>query len=431
MHDVRRLRVGENGDEIAVTLDDLAREGAGRMIATALEAEVADYVERFADDRGEDGKRLVVRNGRARERKVTIGSGTVPVQAPRVNDKRIDEETGERRRFSSKILPAYARRSPKVNDVLPVLYLRGLSTGDFRPALEQLLGENAAGLSSSTISRLCKDWEAEHARFRARSLRFHRYAYLFVDGVHVSVRLGEDDRLCLLVVIGVREDGVKELLAVEDGYRESTESWAGVMRDLKDRGLNEPRLVIGDGALGTWAALRDVFPTARKQTCWVHKIARVLDALPKRLQPRAKSLLHEVMEAPSRADARAALERFRGEFDAKYPKAVAKLDRDWAAVTAFYDFPAEHWRHLRTSNAIESSFATVKLRTRVTKGAGSKKAALAMAYKLLDAAQERWRRFNGHELVADVLAGVQFRDGERVTDDHDNEDHMTDEKVAA
>jgi transposase-like protein len=287
------------------------------------------------------------------------------------------------------------------------------------------------GLSSSTISRLCKDWEAEHARFRARSLRFHRYAYLFVDGVHVSVRLGEDDRLCLLVVIGVREDGVKELLAVEDGYRESTESWAGVMRDLKDRGLNEPRLVIGDGALGTWAALRDVFPTARKQTCWVHKIARVLDALPKRLQPRAKSVLHEVMEAPSRADARAALERFRGEFDAKYPKAVAKLDRDWAAVTAFYDFPAEHWRHLRTSNAIESSFATVKLRTRVTKGAGSKKAALAMAYKLLDAAQERWRRFNGHELVADVLAGVQFRDGERVTDDHDNEDHMTDEKVAA
>jgi putative transposase len=431
MHDVRRLRVGENGDEIAVTLDDLAREGARRMIATALEAEVADYVERFADDRGEDGKRLVVRNGRARERKVTIGSGTVPVQAPRVNDKRIDEETGERRRFSSKILPAYARRSPKVNDVLPVLYLRGLSTGDFRPALEQLLGEDAAGLSSSTISRLCKDWEAEHARFRARSLRFHRYAYLFVDGVHVSVRLGEDDRLCLLVVIGVREDGVKELLAVEDGYRESTESWAGVMRDLKDRGLNEPRLVIGDGALGTWAALRDVFPTARKQTCWVHKIARVLDALPKRLQPRAKSLLHEVMEAPSRADARAALERFRGEFDAKYPKAVAKLDRDWAAVTAFYDFPAEHWRRLRTSNAIESSFATVKLRTRVTKGAGSKKAALAMAYKLLDAAQERWRRFNGHELVADVLAGVQFRDGERVTDDHDNEDHMTDEKVAA
>jgi putative transposase len=427
MADVRRLPVGED-NELAVTLDELAREGARRMIATALEAEVGEYVERFADERGEDGKRLVVRNGRGKERRVTVGSGTVAIQAPRVNDKRVDPESGERRRFSSRILPRYARRSPKVNDVLPVLYLRGLSTGDFRPALEQLLGEDAAGLSPSTISRLCTDWEAEHARFRERSLRFHRYAYLFVDGVHVSVRLGEDDRLCLLVVIGVREDGVKELLAVEDGYRESTESWAAVLRDLRDRGLNEPRLVIGDGALGIWAALRDVFPAARKQTCWVHKIARVLDALPKRLQPRAKGMLHEIMEAPSRADARAARERFRGEFDAKYPKAVAKLDRDWAALTAFYEFPAEHWRHLRTSNAIESSFATVKLRTRVTKGAGSKKAALAMAYKLLDAAQDRWRRFNGHELVTDVLAGAEFMDGIRVTDDDTT---TTDERVAA
>ena len=428
MVDVRRLPVGESSNEIALSLDDLAREGARRMIASALEAEVGEYVERCVDERGEDGRRVVVRNGRAKERRVTVGSGTVPIQAPRVNDKRIDPESGERRRFSSRILPAYARRSPKVNDVLPVLYLRGLSTGDFRPALEQLLGEDASGLSPSAISRLCKDWEAEHARFRERSLRFHRFAYLFVDGVHVSVRLGEDDRLCLLVVIGVREDGVKELLAVEDGYRESTESWAGVMRDLKARGLNEPTLVIGDGALGTWAALRDVFPAARKQTCWVHKIARVLDALPKRLQPRAKGMLHEIMEAPSRADARQALERFRGEFDAKYPKAVAKLDKDWAALTAFYDFPAEHWRHLRTSNAIESSFATVKLRTRVTKGAGSKKAALAMAYKLLDAAQERWRRFNGHELVTDVLAGATFKDGLRVTDD---ETTTTDQRVAA
>src|SRR3954462_13663525 len=301
MDDVRRLRVGEDTNELAVSLDELAREGARRMIAAALRAEADEYVAAFADEVDEGGKRLVVRNGRARERRVTIGSGTVAIRAPRVNDKRVDGQTGERQKFSSKILPAYARRSPKVNDVLPVLYLRGLSTGDFRPALAQLLGQDAAGLSPSTISRLCKDWEAEHQRFRTRSLRFHRYAYLFVDGVHVSVRLGEDDRLCLLVVIGVREDGVKELLAVEDGYRESTESWAAVMRDLKDRGLNEPRLVIGDGALGTWAALRDVFPTARKQTCWVHKIARVLDALPKRLQPRAKGLLHEIMQASSRA----------------------------------------------------------------------------------------------------------------------------------
>ena len=427
MADVRRLPVGED-NEVGITLDDLAREGARRMIAAALKAEADQYVAAFADEVDEHGKRLVVRNGRARERKVTIGSGTMAIRAPRVNDKRVDEDSGERRRFSSKILPAYARRSPKVNDVLPVLYLRGLSTGDFRPALEQLLGEDAAGLSPSTITRLCKDWEAEHERFRTRSLRFHQYAYLFVDGVHVSVRLGEDDRLCLLVVIGVREDGVKELLAVEDGYRESTESWASVMRGLRDRGLNEPRLVIGDGALGTWAALRDVCPGARRQACWVHAIANVLDALPKRLQPDAKKLLHEMMEAPSRSAARQALERLREAFEAKYPKAVAKLDRDWAHLTAFYDFPAEHWRHLRTSNAIESSFATVKLRTRVTKGAGSKKAALAMAYKLLDAAQERWRRFNGHELVADVLAGATFKDGIRVTDD---ETTTTDERVAA
>jgi putative transposase len=396
-----------------------------------LEAEVGEYVERSAEERDEDGKRLVVRNGRAQERRVTVGSGTVPVRAPRVNDKRVDEQTGERKRFSSRILPKYARRSPKVTEVLPVLYLRGLSTGDFRPALQDLLGEDAAGLSPTTISRLCGEWEAEHEAFRARELRFHQYAYWFVDGVHVSVRLGEDSKLCLLVVIGVSEDGTKELLAVEDGYRESTESWASVMRDLKQRGVNEPKLVVGDGALGTWAALRDVFPLARRQACWVHAIARVLDCLPERLQPKAKELLHEIMNAPTRADAALALERLREEFDAKYPKALAKLDRDWQHLTAFYDFPAEHWRHLRTSNAIESSFATVKLRTRVTKGAGSKRAALAMAYKLLDSAQTRWRRFIGHELVADVLAGVKFKDGIPITDQKNHDNETTDEKVAA
>jgi len=428
MVDVRRLPVGEDS-ETAVSLDDLAREGARRMIAAALDAEVAEYVAAFVDEIDEDGKRLVVRNGRARERKLTVGSGTVAIRAPRVNDKRVDE-SGERRKFSSRILPAYARRSPKVTEVLPVLYLHGLSTGDFGPALRDLLGEDASGLSSSSIARLTERWQVDHATFKARQLGFHRYAYLFIDGVHVSVRLGEDDRLCLLVVIGVREDGVKELLAVEDGYRESTDSWAAVFRDLRDRGLNEPKLVTGDGALGAWAALRDVFPAAGEQRCWVHKIANVLDALPKRLQPRAKTMLHEMMEAPTRADARVARERFRGEFDAKYPKAVAKVDRDWAQLTAFYAFPAEHWRHLRTTNPIESSFATVKLRTRVTKGAGSKKAALAMAYKLLDAAQQRWRRFNGHELVADVLAGATYKDGILVTDDI-NDDQTTDEKVAA
>jgi len=429
MQDVRRLPVVGN-DEVAVTLDELAREGARRMIAAALEVEVEEYVASFVDELDESGKRLVVRNGRAKERGLTVGSGTMRLRAPRVNDKRIDEQTGERQKFSSRILPAYARRSPKVTDVLPVLYLRGLSTGDFGPALRDLLGEDASGLSASSISRLTEQWQADHAAFRARSLRFHQYAYLFIDAIHMSIRLGEDDRLCLLVVLGVREDGEKELLAIEDGYRESTDSWAAILRDLKTRGMNEPKLVTGDGALGAWAALRDVFPHAREQRCWVHKTANTLDALPKRLQPRAKSLLHEMAEAPTEADARAARERFRAEFDAKYPKATAKLDRDWDALTAFYAFPAEHWRHLRTTNPIESSFATVRLRTKVTKGAGSKKAALAMAYKLLDAAQQRWRRFNGHELIADVLAGATFKDGERVAEqDNDNEEKI-DERVA-
>ena len=425
MDDVRRLDGGR--EDGVFSLDELAREGARRMIAAALEAEVEEYVASFTDEVDEDGRRLVVRNGHARERGLTVGSGTVRLRAPRVNDKRVDEG-GERQRFSSRILPAYARRSPKVTDVLPILYLRGLSTGDFGPALRDLLGEDASGLSSSSIQRLTVQWQADHDAFKARSLRFHRYCYLFVDGVHVTVRLGEDDRLCLLVVIGVREDGEKELLAVEDGYRESTDSWAAVLRDLRDRGLNCPKLVTGDGALGAWAALRDVFPDAAEQRCWVHKTANTLDALPKRLQPRAKTLLHEIIEAPTRADAKRALEAFRGEFDAKYPKAVAKLDKDWKQLTAFYDFPAEHWRHLRTTNPIESAFATVKLRTRVTKGAGSKKAALAMAYKLLDAASERWRRFNGHELITDVLDGATYKDGTRIN--QENKTTATD-RVAA
>ncbi len=432
MTNVRTLPVGEGNEEITIALDELAREGARRMIAAALRAEADEYVERFSDERDEDGHRVVVRNGRAQERRVTVGSGTIPIRAPRVNDKRVDEETGERKRFSSRILPAYARRSPKVGEVIPILYLRGLSTGDFKPALEQLLGEDASGLSATTIARMCKEWEEHHERFRKRHLGFSRYAYLFMDGIHVSVRLGEDAKVCLLIVIGVREDGEKELLAVEDGYRESTESWAGVLRDMKRRGLNEPRLVVGDGALGAWAALRDVYPGAGEQRCWFHASGNIIDCLPKRLHSRAKGLLSDIVEAPTRKDAKATLEVFREEYGAKYPKALAKLDRDWTQLTAFYDYPAEHWRHLRTTNPIESAFATVRLRTRVTKGAGSKTAALAMAYKLLATAQERWRRFNGHHLVADVLDGVKFKDGIKVTDDDNHDDDgMTNEKVAA
>jgi putative transposase len=427
MSDVRSLPVGEGNEEITVTLDELAREGARRMIAAALEAEVDAYVASFADELDEDGHRLVVRNGRGKERRVTVGSGTLPLRAPRVNDKRIDEQTGERRRFSSKILPRYARRSPRVTDVLPVLYLHGLSSGDFQPALRELLGEDASGLSASSISRLTERWREEHRAFERRRLDFVRYAYLFADGVNVGVRLGEDGRLCLLVIIGVREDGRKELLAVEDGYRESTDSWAEVLRDLKARGMSEPKLVTGDGALGLWGALRDVFPHAREQRCWVHKTANVLDALPKRVQPQAKRTLHEIVEAPTRKDASRALEAFVAEFEPKWPKAAEKLTKDREPLLAFYDFPAEHWRHLRTTNPIESTFATVKLRTRVTKGAGSKDAALAMAYKLLDSAQDRWRMFNGAGLVKELLGGTTFKDGIKVTDD----ETTTDERVAA
>ena len=358
---------------------------------------------------------------------MTVGSGTLPIRAPRVNDKRLEEETGERQRFSSKILPRYARRSPRVTDVLPVLYLRGLSSGDFGPALRELLGEDASGLSASSISRLTERWREEHQAFKRRRLDFVRYAYLFADGVHVSVRLGEDKRLCLLVIIGVREDGRKELLAVEDGYRESTDSWAEVLRDLDKRGMSEPKLVTADGALGLWGALRDVFPAAREQRCWVHKTANVLDALPKRVQPQAKRMLHEIVEAATRKDAERAIDAFVAEFEAKWPKAAGKLSKDREQLLAFYDFPAEHWRHLRSTNPIESSFATVKLRTRVTKGAGSKDAALAMAYKLLDAAQDRWRMINGAELVKELLDGATFKDGIKVTDD----ETTTAERVAA
>jgi putative transposase len=427
MSDVRRLPVGEDDEAIKVTLDELAREGARRMIVAALEAEVDEYVASFSEELDEGGHRLVVRNGRGKERWATVGSGTLPIRAPRVNDKWTREETGERRRFSSKILPRYARRSPRVTDVLPVLYLRGLSSGDFGPALRELLGEDASGLSSSSISRLTEKWRDEHRAFKRRRLDFVRYAYLFADGVHVGVRLGEDKRLCLLVIIGVREDGRKELLAVEDGYRESTDSWAEVLRDLKARGMSEPKLVTGDGALELWGALRDVFPHAREQRCWVHKTANVLDALPKRVQPQAKRMLHEAVEAATRKDANRAIDTFVAEFEPKWPKAAEKLVKDREQLLAVYDFPAEHWRHLRTTNPIESSFATVKLRTRVTKGAGSKDAALAMAYKLLDAAQDRWRMFNGAELVKELLDRTTFRDGIKVTDD----DTTTDERVAA
>lgn len=393
----------------APTLDELAREGARRMLQAALEAEVADYLERHRGERDESGRALVVRNGKARPRKVTLGAGTIEVTAPRVNDRRVDAE-GERERFASKILPPYMRRSPKVAEVLPLLYLRGLSTGDFKEALPALLGEDAAGLSPTSISRLLSVWEEEYHAFRREDLSERDYVYIWVDGVHFRIRL-EEDRLCALVMIGVRPDGTKELIAIEDGYRESTESWASLLRDLMRRGMKAPMLAVGDGVLGSWAALGDIWPETREQRCWVHRLANVLDKLPKRLQPKAKEALRDIMNAESRAIAEKEIALFVDEYGAKYPKAVASLTRDQDELLTHFDFPAEHWKHLRTTNPIESTFATVRLRQRVTKGAGTRTRGLVFAYKLLDMASRRWRRPDGAALLPLVRAGVKFKDG--------------------
>jgi transposase-like protein len=390
-------------DELKLDLDALVREGARRMLLAALKAEVDEYLAQHADQRDEDGRALVVRNGVAEPRKVTTAAGELEIQAPRVHDRR------EGRRFTSAILPPWARRSPKVTEVLPVLYLRGISTKDFEPALAEFFGSEA-GLSASTIQRLTREWSAEWAAFQQRDLSQVDYVYLWADGVHFTIRLAQD-RLCCLVLVGVRADGHKELVAVSDGYRESTESWSELLRDLKRRGMRAPLLAIGDGALGFWGALREVFPESRAQRCWVHKIANVLDAVPTSLQPKVKAALHTIMNAEHKEAAELAIDQFEATYGAKYPKAVAKVLKDRDALLAHFDFPAEHWVHLRTTNAIESTFATVRLRTNKTKGSGSRTAGLAMAYKLLTAAQARWRSVNAPHLVALVRAGATFVDG--------------------
>jgi putative transposase len=409
---------------VASVLDELAREGARRMIAVALEAEVAEYVARHEGERDDDGHALVVRHGQARERLLTVGAGTVKVRAPRVNDKRTVE--GERQKFTSRILPPYMRRSPKVTEVLPLLYLAGLSSGDFREALVGLLGEDASGLSASAVTRLTAQWQEERRDWSKRSLADLDYVYLWVDGVHFKIRL-EEDRLAALVVVGVRPDGTKELVAIEDGYRESSESWATLLRNLKARGMQPPVVAVGDGALGFWKAVGDVWPETKEQRCWVHKIANVLDKLPKRLQAQAKEALHEMMYAQSRKDCEKEKASFVQEYQAKYPKAVESLLTDWERLLTFFDYPAAHWKHLRTTNPIESTFATVRLRTKVTKGAGSREAGLAMAFKLLRNAEGHWRRLDAAELLPLVRAGVRFADGKRV----ERDDAKRSGKVAA
>ncbi len=395
--------------DLAAGLDEIVREGARRMLAAALEDEVAAYIAAYASERGEDGRRLVVRNGHARPRQVTTAAGVVEVTAPRVDDRRVDEGTGERRRFRSSILPPWCRRSPKVTEVLPLLYLHGLSSKDFVPALEEFFG-SGAGLSALVITRLTTAWQEECRRFAERDLSGADYVYIWVDGIHFGVRL-DQDRVCTLVIIGVRADGKKELVALTDGHRESTESWAGLLRDCKRRGMRAPVLAIGDGALGFWAALREVFPETREQRCWVHKVVNVLDCLPKSAQPAARKALAQIRDAEDRDHAEKAIKEFAATYGAKYPKAVAKITEDKVQLLAFYSFPAEHWVHLKTSNPIESTFATVRLRTKVTKGPGSRAAGLAMVFKLVQAAEERWRYVNAPHLVALVRAGAKFEKG--------------------
>ena len=388
-------------------LTEVLRSGAQRLLAEAVEAEVREWIDSHAHVQDAAGRRQVVRNGYLPKRSILTGIGPVEVEQPRVLDRRGRE--GEL--FSSKILPPYLRKTRSLEELIPWLYLKGVSTGDFSEALSALVGPGAEGLSASTITRLKEVWEGEFQEWTKRSLEGKQYVYVWADGVHFNVRL-EEDRQCLLVLMGATPEGKKELIAVADGYRESEQSWKELLLDVKARGLVvDPKLATGDGALGFWKAVDQVYPTTRAQRCWVHKTANVLDKMPKRVQPGAKGKIHEIWMAETRADAEAAFDLFLATYEAKYPKACACLSKDRAELLAFYDFPAEHWKHLRTTNPIESTFATVRLRHRRTKGSGSRTACLTMVYKLMQSAAKRWRLLNGRQLLDDVIQGVQFIDG--------------------
>jgi transposase-like protein len=390
-------------------LDDLVREGARRMLQAALEAEVDGFLAEHEGRRDGRGRRQVVRNGRLPARSVLTGAGPVEVEQPRVRDRGPKEG---RVRFASAVLPPYLRKSKAVEELIPWLYLKGVSTGDFGDALQSLLGPDAPGLSANVVVRLKAQWQEEYEAWSKRSLAGKEYVYLWVDGIHFNVRL-EDDRQCLLVVMGATADGTKELVAVWDGFRESEASWAELLRDLAARGLTAlPKLVVGDGALGFWAAARKAFGgKAAEQRCTTHKTANVLDKLPKSVQAKAKGMLHEIWQAPTRAAAEAAFDRFLRTWEAKYPKACACLAKDRAELLAYYDFPAEHWLHLRTTNPIESTFATVRLRHRKTKGNGTRAACLAMVFKLCQQAEKHWRKLNGQPQLLHLLRGKTFVDG--------------------
>ncbi len=394
-------------------LTAILREGAREMLGRAIQAEVAGYLEERREVRGSHGRRQVVRNGYLPERTIQTPLGDVPVKQPRVRDRR---SVPEREKFESSILPPYLRKTRPLEELLPWLYLKGISTGDFSEALQALLGPEARGLSASTITRLKAGWEEEQKDWCHRSLASKQYVYVWADGVYFNVRLEDagNQRQCILVLMGATPEGKKELIAVSDGYRESEQSWKEMLLDLRSRGLRiDPKLAIGDGALGFWAAVRKVWPATQAQRCWVHKTANVLNRLPKSIQAKAKGMLHDLWMAETREAAEEAFSLFAETFAAKYPGAVACLEKDREVLLTFYDFPAEHWRHLRTTNPIESTFATVRLRTHKTKGSGSRAACLAMVFKLTQAAQKRWRALNGSKLVADVIEGITFVDGLR------------------
>jgi putative transposase len=408
MNERSELSVTLPGSESKDVLSDILRQGARRLLADAVEAEVAEWIDRHSHLRDEQGRRLVVRNGHLPERSITTGLGPIEVQQPRVHDRRpeVDAE-----RFRSKILPPYLRKAKSVEELIPWLYLKGISTGDFQEALSALVGPDCPGLSATTVTRMKAVWEDEYAAWSKRDLSEKKYVYLWVDGVHFNVRL-EDDRTCILVLMGATTDGQKELIAVVDGYRESEQSWMTLLLDVKARGLVvEPKLAVGDGALGFWKALAQVFSTTREQRCTVHKTANVLDKLPKRLQPQAKAKLNDIWQAETRAAAESAFDLFLSTYEAKYPKATECLRKDRDVLLTYYDFPAEHWVHLRTTNPIESTFATVRLRHRRTKGNGSRQACLTMVYKLMECAAKHWRVLNGSQLLPDVIAGSVFTDG--------------------
>ena len=404
-----KLRINPEENVVNQPLDELVRNGAKAMLQKALEIEVDLFLEKYQYILDDKGNRKVVRNGRGRPRKIIAGAGQIEIEAPRIDDRAL--EVHQEPRFKSSIVPPYLRRTKNIDELLPLLYLKGISTGDFSEALESILGKNVIGLSAQNIVRLKQVWQKEYERWSKRELSHKEYVYWWADGVHFNVRL-DNNRQCILVIIGVTLDGQKEIIAVSDGFRESKESWASVIREVKRLGIaTAPKLAIGDGALGFWAAIQEEFPETNHQLCWVHKTCNVLDKLPKSLQGKAKTMIHDIYLAPTKMDANNSFDVFIEEFEAKYPKAVDCMRKHRDRLLEFYNYPAEHWQSIRTTNVIESVFATVRLRTYRTKGCGSRIATLTMVFKLIQSAQKRWNKIRFAQRIKQVWEGVIFEDG--------------------